>query len=101
MAAGGTPMDQRQPDDVARDAAAGPPREHLADQHWLDHLARSLASGQSRRSALRRIGGSFAGALLAALIPTEIWATDKGSNDKGSRATSTPTPTATPTSTAT
>src|SRR5690242_11347003 len=36
-------------------------------EHWLDDVARTVASGVSRRQALRRIGGGFAAAVAASL----------------------------------
>src|SRR5438046_1874430 len=36
-------------------------------EHWLDDVARTVASGVSRRQALRRIGGGFAAAMMTSL----------------------------------
>jgi len=41
------------------------------DQERFDELAKTLASGVSRREALRKIGGGLLGAALAALLPTK------------------------------
>src|SRR4051794_36308202 len=36
---------------------------------WIDNLAKALATGTSRRTALRRIGGGLAGAALPLIVP--------------------------------
>ncbi len=40
----------------------------IMDSNRFDDLARSLAHGTSRRQALKLLGGSLAGGLLAALV---------------------------------
>jgi hypothetical protein len=42
-------------------------------EHRFDELAKALALGQTRRQALRRIGGSLSGALLASLGLGKVW----------------------------
>ncbi|MCC7105020.1 MAG: hypothetical protein IT307_07740 [Chloroflexi bacterium] len=37
----------------------------MANEHWLDEIARELAAGLPRRGALRRLGGGLVGAVLA------------------------------------
>jgi hypothetical protein len=39
--------------------------------HWLDDVARAVARGESRRRALRRIGGGLLGATLAVVLGKE------------------------------
>src|SRR6476469_5418626 len=41
-------------------------------EHWLDDVARTVASGVTRRQALRRIGGGLAAAIVASFgLPSQ------------------------------
>ena len=53
------------------------------DQEQFDELAKWLASGVSRRDALRRVGGILAGAALASLLPrrTQAATPDRGNDE--------------------
>src|SRR6266516_2204766 len=41
----------------------------MSAEPWIDNLARTLATGQSRRAALKQLVGGIAGALLASTLP--------------------------------
>jgi hypothetical protein len=43
---------------------------------WLDDLARDVARSQSRRAALRRIGGGLSAVVVAAIVPSRVAAQD-------------------------
>ena len=49
-------------------------------EHWFDGLLRSMATGASRRTALRKIGAGAAAGLIA-LAGVSVGAADNGGNE--------------------